>query len=150
MPYRKLVTKTLQRYWRLTRSLHLDVAAIVRDGDGNVLLVRDGHDGAPWQLPGGPVLAGLTAEASVRHALGRTVPHAAEIELSLVDIFALEAEPIEGHIALYEGHARALPTGRRAAAELLFAPADRLPQPMAQRTRAILAARSTTGAAQQS
>ncbi len=53
---------------------HVGVKAIVRNGDGSVLLVREtGHSEAFWDLPGGRMEAGETFEATLRRELHEEV-----------------------------------------------------------------------------
>lgn len=60
MARKRLLTRFFQNYWRLTRSLSLEVRACVRDARGRLALVRE-EEGAPWRLPGGRVYDGETA-----------------------------------------------------------------------------------------
>lgn len=65
MALKRMTTKLLQRYWRMSRALTLGVRCIVVDGDGRLLLVR--HTYTPgWHFPGGGVEFGETAETSLR------------------------------------------------------------------------------------
>lgn len=70
MPHKRLITRILQRYWRLTRGLTLEVRACAQDASGRVLLVRESA-AMPWRLPGGPVLQGETAAMAVQRWLER-------------------------------------------------------------------------------
>jgi len=57
-----------QSYWRLSRSLSLDVRACVRDARGRVALVRS-SDSAMWQFPGGIVEQGETSAGALSRLL---------------------------------------------------------------------------------
>lgn len=54
MPISKIVSRSLQRYWGISRGLTLEARVALIDAHGGVLLVRDAQ-GAVWQLPGGRV-----------------------------------------------------------------------------------------------
>lgn len=65
-PLSRLFSRALHTYFRLSRGLTLGVRAIVRNEDGEFLLVR--HTYTPgWHFPGGGVEKGETA----KNALGR-------------------------------------------------------------------------------
>lgn len=127
MPYRKVVTRTLQAYWRLTRGLHLFVRALVRDAGGHVLLIRP-EGAAQWQLPGSPVASGETAET----ALARAVEHAGFDIAGPARLFAIYAGSSAAgsdQIAVY-----VVATWKRnahiPAGEARFFDLGRLPQPI--------------------
>lgn len=70
LPHKKLITKILQRYWRTSRGLSLEVRACAQDAAGRTLLVRE-SDQVPWRLPGGRVARGETAAKAVQRWLAR-------------------------------------------------------------------------------
>jgi len=70
LPRRNPLAKLFQSYWRLSRSLRLDVRACVRDAQGRVALVRS-IDGPAWQLPGGSVEHGETAVEALSRLLSQ-------------------------------------------------------------------------------
>ena len=70
------------------------IYAIVRDGDGRVLLVRRTDDGN-WELPGGRIEVGETASEAVR----REVYEESGITIALTGVSGIYSDP--GHIVVY-------------------------------------------------
>lgn len=68
MPNSLIVTKILQRYWRLSRGLTLGAQAAVIDAQDRVLLIRHTYQ-AGWRFPGGGVEHHETAEAALTREL---------------------------------------------------------------------------------
>lgn len=101
MPHKKLITKILQRYWRLSRGLHLDVRACALDDDGRFLLVRDTQATA-WRLPGGTVAKGETAAMAVKRWLAAEAGLEVAADPRLFSVCSGRTPQSQGdHIALY-------------------------------------------------
>lgn len=62
------IVRSFQYYWRLSRGFRLVVEACVLDDAGHVLLITP-NEGQDWQLPGGTVLKGETADRALRRVL---------------------------------------------------------------------------------
>jgi ADP-ribose pyrophosphatase YjhB (NUDIX family) len=137
MPHKKLITKILQSYWRLSRGLHLDVRACALDGDGRFLLVRDTRSAA-WRLPGGTVAKGETAAMAVKRWLAAEAGLEVAADPKLFSVFSGRTPISDGdHIALYlvtawrEAQSRAA----RAGLHMDFFAAGRLPHDTDAATR---------------
>jgi 8-oxo-dGTP pyrophosphatase MutT (NUDIX family) len=101
MPVQKLVTKALQHYWRMTRSVTLGAQAVVLGPENKVLLIR--HTYRPgWHFPGGGVEKGeLAVTAMVRELREEAGVHVGEDEAELFGLYAnFELFPSD-HIALF-------------------------------------------------
>lgn len=140
MPHKKLMTKILQRYWRLSRGLHLDVRACILDQDGRVLLLRDTQAPA-WRLPGGIVAKGETAAMAVKRWLAAEAGLEAAADPKLFSVFPGRTCFCEGdHIALYlvPSWRELQPSNARSGLHLDFFAPGRLPHDTDEATRSWL------------
>ena len=144
MPTPSILTKVLQRYWRLSRGLTLGAQGAVIDGQSRFLLIRHTYR-AGWHFPGG----GVERRETVEKALERELAEETGVLLTgppqLFGLYANLRYFPGDHIALFvvrEWQQPRVPPPNREVAEQRFFPADELPsdihQPTAARIREIL------------
>ena len=138
---RSLISRVLQRYWRLSRGLTLGAQGVVLDGDNRVLLIRHGYRPG-WHFPGGGVEKSETLDLSLRRELMEEAGIVIEGKPQLFGVYAnFQAFPND-HIILYiirQWRQPAIPKPNAEIAEQGFFAFDQLPTGTTRATRARLA-----------
>lgn len=132
MVFDKVARRAVQKYWRWRRGLTLGVRAIVLDGEGRILLVRQTY--APgWTLPGGGVEFGESLEESLARELDEEAGVALDAAPELMGIYDNRSLFPGDHVAIYvvrRWHRIRVPVPNLEIAETGFFHADALPEPM--------------------
>ncbi len=133
----RLVTRAVQKYWRMSRGLTLGAQGVVIDGANRILLIR--HTYRPgWHFPGGGVEKGESAF----EALGRELREEAGVELdgtpALFSIYENSQQFPGDHVALFlvrQWRQPDVPKPNMEIAEQRFVTLDALPSDLNSQTR---------------
>jgi ADP-ribose pyrophosphatase YjhB (NUDIX family) len=152
LPLKFLVTKSLQRYWRMSRGLTLGAQGVVLDAQSRVLLVR--HTYRPgWHFPGGGVEKGESVLAALTRELDEEAGVALDGPPDLFAIYSNAAAFPGDHIVVFvvrRWRRLRLPEPNREIAEHGFFAASSLPEgtvaPVQRRLAEVLGAGSAAEA----
>lgn len=133
----KIVTRTLQRYWRFSRGLTLGAQGCVLDARNRVLLIR--HTYRPgWHFPGGGVEKRETAETALIRELDEEAGILVDGRPQLFGLYCNIRLFPGDHIALYvvrSWRQPSIPPPNREIAEQRFCAVSELPDDVNAATR---------------
>ncbi len=137
MPLRKIVSRGLQGYWRISRGLTLGAQGCVLDAGNRVLLIR--HTYRPgWHFPGGGVEKHETVESALIRELHEEAGIIVEGRPRLFGLYGNGRLFPGDHIALYVVRSWSqprIPPQNHEIAEQGFFASDKLPADINRPTR---------------
>jgi ADP-ribose pyrophosphatase YjhB (NUDIX family) len=104
VPFKKIVSRSLQRYWRISRGLTLGARIAVIDEAGRFLLVRRGTSG-DWEFPGGEVANCMSVAEMLSHHLRRQAGISTKTPPELFGVYVAGETDPNAHIALFVARA---------------------------------------------
>ena len=95
-----IMHRMMQQWFRWTRSMTLGVRALVIDGEGRILLVRQSYTPG-WLLPGGGIERGETAHQALARELQEEAAITLTAEPELFGFYSNETIFRGDHVAFY-------------------------------------------------
>lgn len=125
----RIITGTLQRYWRMQRALTMGAQGLVLDPEGRILLIKATYKPG-WQFPGGGVERNETVRTAVERELEEETGVILDGEPLLFSLYANFRSFPSDHIALFvvrQWRRPVVPAPNREIAASAFFARDALP-----------------------